>query len=483
MARIKLQEKLGSVVLLHDAGGDRSATVDALPKIIEYYKSKGYEFTTVAGLINKNRDYLMPELKSSDDIFYSKFNWFIAEFIFGLEKFLYFLFYSGLILSGVRLITIAVLSSIQRSKSNSNHLKDNQTRGLVSVIVPAYNEGENALRTLRAIVSSSYSKLEVIYVDDGSSDNSFELVEKEFLGIENVKIFSKVNGGKASALNFGIDKASGEIVVCIDADTLLDKNAIYELVKHFDSDSVGAVAGNVKVGNKINLFAKWQSIEYITSQNFDRRAFDILNSISVIPGAIGAFRKDIVLSVGKFDTDTLAEDCDITIRILSEGYIIKYADKAVAYTEVPEDLSMFLKQRFRWSFGILQSIWKHKNFIISLKHKNLGFVALPNALLFQFFLPLFSPIVDIVMIISILSGEWQNTLLFYGIFILIDIITSFIAFSFEKEDIKLLPLLIPQRIIYRQLLFFVLIKSFASAIKGSLVGWGHLKRTGNVVRY
>lgn len=247
------------------------------------------------------------------------------------------------------------------------------------------------------------------------------------------------------------------------------------------------MAGNVKVGNEINMITKWQSIEYITSQNFDRRAFSLLNCITVVPGAIGGFRRKAILEAGGFTTDTLAEDCDLTMRLHKTGYIIENCNDAISYTEAPETIGQFLKQRFRWSFGILQSFWKHRDAIFRKRYKNFGRVALPNILLYQILLPFLAPLADLLLVLSlILSGlglivaDPVHIIAYYLIFSLVDIAGAALAFAFEKEDFKKLIWMIPQRLVYRQLMYYILFKSIRKAVKGEIQSWGVLKRTGNV---
>ena len=477
--RVINQLSYGNILLLHDAGGNREETIKALPVIIKYLKDHGYRFVSVAGLIGKKRDDVMPPLTDSGDIYYAKINWIVAEGIFWSEHFFYALFFVAIILSVGRLIFVAVLSFIHKKREGRTGglLIENP---LVSIIVPAYNEEVNAVRTVETLLKSSYRSIEIVFVDDGSKDNTYGKVLNAFEGNEKIKVYTKQNGGKASALNFGISVANGDYLVCIDADTQLDPKAVSELMRYFTGPEVAAVAGNVKVGNKINLLTRWQSIEYITSQNFDRRAFDLLNCITVVPGAIGAFRKDALIKVGKFSIDTLAEDCDLTMRLLIAGYRVRYAPEALAFTEAPETIRMFLKQRFRWTFGILQSVWKHKETTFNRHFKGLGLIAMPNAIIYQFFLPIFSPLVDILLVFSLISGNWMQTLVYYLLFTLVDLTASLLAFSYEGEDKKQLIYLIPQRVIYRFLMFWVLAKSLIAAVKGTLIGWGVLKRTGTV---
>ncbi len=488
-----------SIILLHDSGGNsRQATVDALPKIIEYFKKKGCKFTTVADLMGKTKEDLMPKIELS---WQNRMNFIFAEVSYWLNKIVFLLFIVGIILSISRMIIIMIIAYIRKlSENKEESIINDETiieKPFVSVIVPAYNEEVNCLRTINSLLNQDYPNLEVVFVDDGSKDGTYDKVLNEFKDNPKVKIFTKLNGGKATALNFGIEKSSYEFLVCIDADTQLKKDAISFLMDKFfvrDSENhkiidpkIGAIAGNVKVGNEVNMISRWQSIEYITSQNFDRRAFDFLECITVVPGAIGAFRKEAVISAGGFTSDTLAEDCDLTMRLHGQGYLIRNCTSAISYTEVPETMSQFLKQRFRWSFGVIQSFWKHRKSLFKRKHKNFGMIALPNILIFQIILPFLSPLADLILLVSLLlasigimPASFDKIILYYIIFMIIDIIGAAVAFYFEKEDYKKLVWLIPQKLIYRQLMYYILIKSFRKAIKGELQGWGILNRTGNV---
>jgi len=234
------------------------------------------------------------------------------------------------------------------------------------------------------------------------------------------------------------------------------------------------------VGNERNLLTRWQAIEYITSQNFDRRAFELLGCITVVPGAIGAFRREALHLAGGFTTDTLAEDCDLTIRLQRAGYAITYAPRAVAVTEAPETVGMFLKQRFRWSFGIMQSFWKHRAVCFNPRYGTLGLVAFPNLLVFQLILPFLNPIADVLMVYSLLSGQGGPVLGYYLAFLAVDAAAAALAFGFEGERRSRLWGLLPQRFVYRQLMYVVLVRSVLRALKGELQSWGVLQRTGNV---
>ncbi len=504
VARVVAQQDKGSIILFHDAGGDRSATVAALPRIIDYYKKKGYQFITVASILGKTKAEIMPAIVDDADsgIMGSADTFFVVSLFYG-SCVLFYVFTIAIILAFIRISIVAYLALRKYSQEKGTNLTLQNPLPPVSIIIPAYNEELTAVKTIESLLRMNYPFFEILFVDDGSTDHTLANVTKVFSGDTLVEIVSKTNGGKASALNFGITKAKYQHLVCIDADTQLHPDAIRNLIDCFENEDIGAVAGTVKVGNETNYLTKWQAIEYITSQNMDRRAFDMLNSITVVPGAIGAFRKDVIKEAGGFTSDTLAEDCDLTMRILKAGYIVRNCSKAIAYTEAPEKFHPFLKQRFRWSFGVIQSFWKNRDALLNKKYGYFGMVGMPNILIFQIILPLFAPLADLFMLIAITSGLWnlisagnlhlstlQSTfslstsfgqvLIYYLIFVIVDILFAMLAFRLEREQYKKLIYIIPQRFLWRQLMYYVLLKSIRKALKGELSEWGALKRTGNV---
>lgn len=477
----------GSIILLHDAGGNRTNSVKATGMIIRYFQDRGYTFTTVADLLGKTREEMMPNVPKGKQYYWLQFNYILAEIGYLGGNFFFALFLVFLILSGLRLLFLIITALFERKK----HLQliessKKYDQPFVSIIVPAYNEEVNAVSSIENLLIGDYPCFEIIFVDDGSKDSTYLKVKEAFKENSKVKVFTKENGGKASALNFGITQSKANFVICIDADTKLAINAISKLMQNFNignqqfNNLVGAVSGSVKVGNEVNILTKWQSIEYITSQNFDRNGFAYVNAITVIPGAIGAFRKEVLISCGGFTTDTLAEDCDLTIRILKAGYTVLNEPKAYAYTEVPENLNQFMKQRVRWSFGVLQTFWKHKHALFNTRYKSLGLIALPDMLLFKYVIPLFMPLADILMFIGLLSGNISKIGFYFLIFVLVDALIASLSFLFEKEDPKKLIWIIPQRLIYRWIMMVVFFKAIKRAIKGELQVWGVLKRTGNV---
>ena len=222
----------------------------------------------------------------------------------------------------------------------------------VAVVVPAYNEEKVIVQTIASLLASEHpARFEIIVVDDGSTDATYRRVGEAFAGNAAVRVFTRPNGGKSAALNFGVAQTRAEIVVALDADTLFRRDALAKLIRHFADPRVGAVAGNAKVGNRINVLTRWQALEYITSQNLDRRAFDVLNCITVVPGAVGAWRRELIEQAGGFSDLTLAEDADLTLAIRKLGYRVVYEEAAVALTEAPDTVRGFLRQRYRWMYG------------------------------------------------------------------------------------------------------------------------------------
>ena len=475
--RVLKQLPNGNVILLHDAGGDRSTTVEALPKIIKVLKQRGYTFTTIGHLIGKSKEDIMPSaLKDRPYLVYDKamFN-VIRDWRDGLS----ILFYSAIILGIIRLILLGILSRRQVKRYREIPVDPSFTP-FVSVVIAAYNEEKVIGKTINSILNSDYPTFEVIIVDDGSKDGTAKIVAEQYKNNNCVHLIKKPNGGKPSAINLGFKKAKGDIVVAMDADTIISNDAISLLIRHFKDEKVAAVSGNVKVGNKGNLLTNWQHIEYVTGFNLERRAFAELNCITVVPGAIGAWKKTAVEQVGFFKEDTLAEDTDITLTLLRQGYKIEFEEKAYAYTEVPEDIKSLAKQRYRWTYGTLQCLWKHKDALFSQEHKTLGFIGMPTMWIFQYLYQSISPIADIIFILALFGNHAKLATIGFVLFYLLDLLTSLYAFRLERENPKPLISLFLQRILYKQLMTYVVVKSIVSAIRGVTVGWNKLKRNGNV---
>ncbi|MDQ0201168.1 cellulose synthase/poly-beta-1,6-N-acetylglucosamine synthase-like glycosyltransferase/spore germination protein YaaH/peptidoglycan/xylan/chitin deacetylase (PgdA/CDA1 family) [Neobacillus ginsengisoli] len=469
----------GNVILLHDAGGDRSNTVKALPMIIEELKKRGYTFTTIAHLIGKSDSQIMPS--ANQDSPYLVYDKAVFKVIQGWRLGLSVLFYSAILLGILRLAIFVFLSRKQVKRYKETQIDPSFTP-FVSVVIAAYNEEKVICKTIHSILSSDYPAFEVLIIDDGSKDDTADVVQKTYANHSLVRLIKKNNGGKSSAVNVGFKEANGEIVVALDADTLIAENAISLLVNHFKNENVAAVSGNVKVGNKGNLLTNWQHIEYVTGFNLERRAFAALNCITVVPGAIGAWRKTAVEEAGYFKEDTLAEDTDITLTLLRQGKKIEFEEKAYAFTEVPEDIKSLAKQRYRWVYGTLQCLWKHREALFNKKHNSLGYIGLPNMWLFQYIYQTISPIADILFVMALFGAHPGKAAIGFILFYLLDFVTSLYAFRLENESPKPLGSLFLQRILYKQLMTYVVIKSIFSAIMGVTVGWNKLKRKGNVTQ-
>ena len=476
----------GHIILLHDAGGvTRKPTLAALPRIIETLQHEGYHFISLEQYLGMSRAQLMPAIPKGETYYAMQANLTLAEIIYHASDFLTALFVVFLVLGFLRLGFMYYLMIMEKRRERRRHYpaltKDNAPH--VSIIVPAYNEEVNCVRTVETLLREDYPSFDIIFVDDGSKDHTLERIHQAFDGNDRVHILGKPNGGKASALNYGIAHTDAEYVVCIDADTQLRPDAVSRLMQHFLTDTdhrIGAVAGNVKVGNQRNMLTRWQAIEYTTSQNFDRMAYSYINAITVVPGAIGAFRKEAIERAGGLTTDTLAEDCDLTMRINEAGYIIENENYAVAMTEAPENVRQFVKQRVRWCFGVMQTFWKHRSSLFNAKKKGFGLWAMPNMLIFQYIIPTFSPLADVLMFIGLFSGNALQIFAYYLLFLLVDASVSIMAYIFEHERLWVLLWIIPQRFFYRWIMYYVLFKSYLKAIKGELQSWGVLKRTGHV---
>jgi len=472
------QDNPGHVILLHDAGGDRSATLAALPRILDLLESRGYRFVPLSGLLGETRAQLMPK-PSAEELRWARIEGEAFDTQGNFKKLIGLLFLGAIYLTLARSLVYGILAVFQKRRARRRHF-DPRFRPPVSVIIAAYNEEKVIVRTVESILNNGYEDLEIIVVDDGSQDATLEVLRQSFGKDPKVRILTQPNGGKSSALNNAIAHAGRDILVALDADTIFRRNTIEKLVRHFGDPSVGAVSGNARVGNRKRWITRFQSIEYIYGFNLDRRALDLLNAITVVPGAAGAWRKELILKLGGFGNDTLAEDADLTLQIRREGFQIRYDEEAVAFTEAPEDMRGLAKQRFRWAFGTLQAAWKHRDALFVPKYGTLGFVALPSIWIFQVLLSALSPFAELAMIVALFAGNWRIVLTFYLAFFALEFLTGLLAYWLEGEKPWDLTLLFLQRIYYRELMYYVVAKSLIYAMRGRVVGWGKLERRATV---
>jgi peptidoglycan-N-acetylglucosamine deacetylase len=351
----------------------------------------------------------------------------------------------------------------------------------LSVVIAAYNEEKVIRATVESVLQTDYAgEMEIVVVDDGSKDQTVAVVEKMTLGNSRIRLIRQENAGKAVALRTGLAAARHEIVVLLDADTHFQRDTLQHLAQPLQNPAVGAVSGRARVGNLRTWIARFQSLEYICGFNLDRQAYHEWNCITVVPGAISAFRQSAIARAGGIRTDTLAEDTDLTLSLHRQGYRIAYTAKAVAWTEAPETIGNLAKQRFRWAFGTLQCLWKHRDLVFNPEYRALGCFSLPSVWFFQIVLVALAPLVDAVLIISLLFGGGSALLIYGLIFLAMDLCLALLATWIEKEKTTTALLILPMRVIYRPLLSWVIWRAIFRAIKGALVGWGKLERTASV---
>jgi cellulose synthase/poly-beta-1,6-N-acetylglucosamine synthase-like glycosyltransferase len=361
------------------------------------------------------------------------------------------------------------------------HAKQGLTSGLaysppVSVIVPAFNEELGIAATVRSLCASDYPDFAVIVVDDGSTDATAS--EVSALGDPCVSIVRQANAGKPAALNTGIARSSGEIVVTVDADTVVEPDVLARLVRPFWNRRVGATSGNTKVANRSGLLGRWQHLEYVMGLNLDRRMFHMLGCVPTVPGAVGAFRRSALVAIGGFSDDTLAEDTDATMAIHRRGYQVFYVDDAVAWTEAPSSLGDLWRQRYRWSYGTIQSIVKHLGAAVERRARRLGLIGLPYLVLFQVLLALLAPLIDVFFVFGLVFLNPWPILGYWAGFNLLQLALASYALHLDRERIRVLWALPLQQIVYRQLMYLVVIQSVISALLGTRLRWQRAQRTG-----
>lgn len=480
------------IVLLHDSGGDRSATISALPRIIRELKARGYELVTVSRLAGINRDAAMPPLAGArQTVAGGAGALFLA--LAWLWKGLAVLFVVAIALGIARAVLLGGLALAHSRRATAPDPAPHLIPSFVSVLIPAFNEARVIEASVRRVLASEGPRIEVIVIDDGSSDDTSAIVANAFGLDPRVTLLTVANGGKARALNQGLRIAKGDVVIALDADTRFERETISRLVRWFADPAIGAVAGNAKIGNRVNLITRWQAVEYVTAQGLERRALSALDAITVVPGAVGAWRRRALDMVGGYPADTLAEDQDLTIAIQRAGWRVACDVDAIAWTEAPETVRALFKQRYRWAFGTLQCLWKHRAALFSGKPAGLARFGMPQAWLFQIGFSLISPIIDLALVASVIDtglrlvnhgfalmqGNLQTMLGFWLAFTAVDLACGWLAYRLDGRDGRVPAVrLLLQRFGYRQLLYAVVLRAVYSAVSGPRVGWGKLERSG-----
>ena len=463
----------GAVILMHDAGGDRHETVLAVDRLITTLQAEGDRFVTIselAGLASGRANRAVPTVQHLQGVALLV----VIRLAFAFTRLLTWLLVPIGILSLVR--SALALTLARRHRRSARHADRAAYLVPVSVIVPAYNEEVGIAATVRSLVASSHPDVEIIVVDDGSTDRTAEVVDA--LGEPTVRLVRRANGGKPAALNTGIALARHDVIVMIDGDTVFEPDTITELIRPLADPTIGAVSGNTKVGNRRGLLGRWQHIEYVIGFNLDRRMYDVLRCIPTIPGAIGAFRRDVLDAVGGVSDDTLAEDTDLTMAINRAGWRVVYEERARAWTEAPATLRQLWRQRYRWCYGTMQAMWKHRRAV--RERSPLGRFGLPYLLFFQVALPMLAPAVDLLAVYGLLFLNPVPILAYWVVFNGVQVVLGVYAFRLDGEPLSPLWSVPLQQFAYRQLMYLVVIQSVVSAAVGTRLRWHKLTRLGGL---
>ncbi|MEU8658865.1 bifunctional polysaccharide deacetylase/glycosyltransferase family 2 protein [Actinoplanes philippinensis] len=475
-----------AVILFHDAGGDRSQTVAALDRFIPRMKARGYRFTTVTEGLNLGITAqagahpalpLNPRAPSGDTWRGAAVVWTVG-LADGLVTVIAVLFVVvGVLTVGRTLLLLLLATRHARQRRKPGWRWGPPVTEPVSVIVPAYNEKEGIEAAVRSLACGDHPGIEVVVVDDGSTDGTADLVDR--MGLPNVRVVRVPNGGKPNALNTGVAMARHDLIVMVDGDTIFEPESLRLLVQPFADPSVGAVAGNVKVGNRETTVALWQHIEYVIGFNLDRRLYEVMNCMPTVPGAIGAFRREALAQVGGVSDETLAEDTDVTMALCRAGWRVVYAQDARAWTEAPTTMEQLYRQRYRWSYGTMQAMWKHRRALTdSGASGRFGRAGLPFLALFGLALPMLAPVVDIMLVYGLVFWELRETAIAWLGMLALQLFTAAVAFRMDRESWKPLLKLPLQQFAYRQLMYLVLLQSATTALTGGRLRWHKLDRSG-----
>jgi cellulose synthase/poly-beta-1,6-N-acetylglucosamine synthase-like glycosyltransferase/peptidoglycan/xylan/chitin deacetylase (PgdA/CDA1 family) len=467
----------GGVIMLHDGGGDRAETVAAVRLLIPRLRHEGYTFVPLRALLGLTAAEAEPRAPAWQRTR-------ATVFLAAVRRAFWMTGVLGVVIAvlgvliALRALIVLALAGLQVRHTRRRPL--GAYTPSVAVVVPAYNEAVGIEKAVRSLAVSRYPDFEVIVVDDGSTDGTGAMVED--LGLEGVRAIRRPNGGKAAALNTGIAATDAEIVVMVDGDTVFEPETIARLVRPLADPQVAAVSGNTKVGNRSGLLGRWQHIEYVMGFNLDRRMYEVLQSTPTVPGAIGAFRRNVLVELGGVSGQTLAEDTDLTLAIGRLGYRVVYAEDALAWTEAPSTLSGLWRQRYRWSFGTVQAVWKHKAALLARdpRERRVGRRALPYLTLFQVLLPLGAPLIDLYALYGIVFTNADRVIGFWLAFNALQLVVAIVAFRLDRESMRPLWALPLQQFVYRQLMYVVIIESVISALVGARASWRHIPRTGDV---
>jgi cellulose synthase/poly-beta-1,6-N-acetylglucosamine synthase-like glycosyltransferase/peptidoglycan/xylan/chitin deacetylase (PgdA/CDA1 family)/spore germination protein YaaH len=475
LRRIKQQRHDGSVILLHDAGGDRSQTVEALPRILDWLHTRGDTIVPLSTLLGTTRDAVMPPVQGNGQSLSRIVSSTGFRVYHSIEEFLWAFMIVATALVVVRTLIVIWLAARFRRPPRANFSEP------ISIVIAAYNEEKLIAETLRTLLATDYmGEIEVVVVDDGSTDQTAAEIERVARNESRIRLFQQENRGKARALQRGLSAAHNGIVVFIDADTQCQRDTLPRLLEPFADERIGAVSGHAKVGNLRTFIARCQALEYTCGFNLDRRAYNRWQCITVVPGAISAIRKDAIDEAGGLSLETLAEDTDLTLSLHRHRQRIVYVPDAIAWTEAPETVATLARQRSRWAYGTLQCLWKHRDMVFNWNYRALGWFSLPSIWFFQIILVAITPMVDLFLLASLPFGVWSAVLPFVITFLAMDVLLATLACILEREPILRAWRILPMRLIYRPMLSYCIWKAILRAIKGAWVSWGKLERTASV---
>jgi cellulose synthase/poly-beta-1,6-N-acetylglucosamine synthase-like glycosyltransferase/peptidoglycan/xylan/chitin deacetylase (PgdA/CDA1 family) len=466
--------RTGGIVMMHDGGGDRSQTLAALERLVPRLKARGFRFVHVSDLAGLGAEPAEVRVGLWERV--------RGRLLLGtLAVSRWFTGALALILLVVTILFVArVLLVVALARRHARRARrgrpDEPFAPPVSIVVPAFNEATGIERAVRSLADSDYPTFEVLVVDDGSVDGTAALVEQ--LGLPAVRVLRQANAGKPAALNAGIAAAAHDVFVCVDADTVFERDTLARLVDPLRKPDVGAVSGNAKVGNRRRILGRWQHIEYVIGFNLDRRLYDVLQCMPTVPGAIGAFRRPALADAGGFSGATLAEDTDVTLAIGRAGWRVVYAEDARAWTEAPTTLSTLWRQRYRWCYGTMQAVWKHRAALWRSGETRIGRRGIPYLTLFQVALPLLAPVVDVFGLYGLIFLQPLPVVTYWAGFALLQLAVGWYAFRLDGESPAALWALPLQQFVYRQLMYLVVIESVVSALTGARVHWQRIERTG-----
>ena len=465
----------GAVVMLHDGGGNRQQTVAALPRIITRLRTRGYRFTTVSGGLR------LP----AGDVPASGGQRLVGIALVVTQQaaehtvaVLAVLLVAASVLTILRLILLACFARAHRRRAGMHPADAYRYEPDISVVIPAYNEAAGIAATVRSMIVTTYrGAIEVIVVNDGSADGTEDIVRG--LGIPCVRVISQPNSGKPAALSRGIAAARSGILILVDGDTVFQPDTLGHLVAPLRFRNVGAVSGNTKVANRRGLLGGWQHLEYVIGFNLDRRLFDMLGIIPTVPGAIGAFRRAALIAAGGISADTLAEDTDLTMALSRSPWRVAYAPRAIAWTEAPASMRQLWRQRYRWSYGTMQAMWKHRRAVVEHGQSGrFGRYCLTYLTVFQILFPLIAPVVDVFSGYGLAFLNPVKVGLFWLAFLGLQALAGGYALRLDGERLRALWVLPLQQVVYRQLMYLVTIQSLITALLGTRHGWQAIRRAG-----